>query len=175
MRTIQKNIYQFSELSEEAKEKAVRKLFYINVDHNWWGGTYDDAENIGLKITSFGLDRNRHANGEFIKSAPEVALLVCSEHGKDCDTYKTAAAFLSEYDSLVEKYSDGINKNVVSEGNEYEFDKEADELETEFLSNLLEDYATILEREYEYLTSEKAIIETIEANGYEFTEDGKLI
>lgn len=29
-----------------------------------------------------------------------------------------------------------------------------------------------LEREYEYLTSDEAVIETIEANEYEFTEDG---
>jgi hypothetical protein len=31
-----------------------------------------------------------------------------------------------------------------------------------------------LETEYDYLTSEEAIIETIEANEYEFTEDGEL-
>ena len=31
------------------------------------------------------------------------------------------------------------------------------------------------EKEYEYLTSEEAIQETIEANEYEFTEDGELL
>jgi hypothetical protein len=31
-----------------------------------------------------------------------------------------------------------------------------------------------LEKEYEYLTSDESIIETIHANEYEFTEDGKI-
>ena len=32
----------------------------------------------------------------------------------------------------------------------------------------------MLRNEYEYLTSEEAVIESIRANEYEFTEDGKL-
>jgi hypothetical protein len=32
----------------------------------------------------------------------------------------------------------------------------------------------MLRQEYEYLTSEGAIIETIEANEYEFTEEGRM-
>jgi hypothetical protein len=45
-------------------------------------------------------------------------------------------------------------------------------LEDEFLKTLCEDYRIILSREYDYLTSEAAIIETIEANEYEFKADG---
>jgi len=33
----------------------------------------------------------------------------------------------------------------------------------------------MLQKEYEYQMSDEAIIETIEANEYEFTENGKLI
>ena len=48
----------------------------------------------------------------------------------------------------------------------------------EWITETLRDYARelykSLEKEYNYLTSEKAIIETIEANDYEFTEDGKI-
>ena len=33
---------------------------------------------------------------------------------------------------------------------------------------------TLLRREYDYFTSEEAIIETIEANEYEFDENGNL-
>jgi len=32
----------------------------------------------------------------------------------------------------------------------------------------------MLQKEYEYETSEEAIVETIKANEYEFTEDGNL-
>ena len=41
--------------------------------------------------------------------------------------------------------------------------------------NLCQEIYKSLEREYEYLTSDMAVKETIEANGYEFTEDGGMI
>lgn len=43
----------FDELSESAKEHALNRLGDINVDQGWWDFTYEDAENIGLEITSF--------------------------------------------------------------------------------------------------------------------------
>lgn len=94
---------------------------------------------------------------------------------KTARQYKTAQSFLTEWDNLVAKYSDGINTDRVSEDNENEFDNDADELESEYFNLLLEDYRIMLNKEYEYLTSDEVIKETIEANEYEFTEDGKLI
>ena len=174
MKTIEVKLYKFSELSEDAQQKAIEKLCDINVDYDWWESAYEDAENIGLKITGFDIGRGRNATGEFIFGAYEVANKILKEHGKTCETHKTASQFIKDWDLLVEKYSDGINKNRVSEDNEYEFDGEADDLEHEFLNSLLEDYAMMLEKDYEYQTSKEAIIETIEANEYDFTEDGKL-
>jgi len=88
MRIKETKLYHFDELSEEAKQKAIEGLSDINTDYEWWESTYEDAENIGLKLTSFGLDR--------------------------------------------------------------------------------------MQKDYEHLTSSEAIIETIQANEYEFTENGKL-
>jgi len=48
------------------------------------------------------------------------------------------------------------------------------DIENVFLYNLIKDYKDLLQQEYEYQTSKKAVIETIEANEYEFTKDGKL-
>jgi len=173
--TITREIYTFQELSEKAKEKAIEKLLNINLEDQWWEFEYEDAANIGLKLTAFDLDRNKHAKGKFIWSATEVADKIMSEHGNKCETYKTAFNFLNERDTLVRKFSDGISTDIVTEENEYEFDQEADELEEQFLEDILEDYANILQKQYEYLYSEEAIIETIEANEYEFTEDGEQI
>ena len=44
----------------------------------------------------------------------------------------------------------------------------------EFLRDVEHEYVCMLRREYEYSTSKEAIRETIIANEYEFTEDGKL-
>ena len=177
MRTITTTVeaYTFKELSEKAKEKALRKLSNINLDHNWWQFEYEDAANIGLKLTAFDLDRNKHAEGFFLNSATEVADKIMSEHGNQCETYKTAFNFLNERDALVRKFSDGINFDIVTEDNAYEFDQEADELEEQFLEDILSDYADILQKQYEHLYSDEAIIETIEANAYEFTVDGEQI
>jgi len=175
MRTeiIEKTYYMFDELSEQAKETALNEYRDINIWHDWWEFAYEDAKQIGLKITSFDLDRRRHAEGKFIEDANFCASKIIAEHGETCETYKTAKAFLSDWAELVAKYSDGIKLDKVAEDNEYKFDQEADELEAEFLKSLLEDYSINLQNESEYLCSFEAIKEAIEANEYEFTEEGR--
>lgn len=174
MRTIRIKLYKFDELSEEAKQEAINQLNDINVSYEWWEFTFNDAKEIGLKITSFDLDRNRHAAGDLINSMAEVCDAIIKNHGEHCDTHKTAQKYLKQWADLVERFSDGVNINEVAEGNEYDFDQEADELEEQFLDEILEDYSIMLQHEYEYLCSDEAIIETIQANEYEFTQQGKL-
>lgn len=171
MKTIKINLYLFAELSEEAKQKAIEKNYSINVEHGeWWDGTYMDAENIGLKLEHFDLDRNRHATGQFTLSAAEVAANIMRDHGPDCETYKTAEAFLEEFNPVFGAYMD--ESNIKFETREAE--DELMELEEEFLKSLLEDYSIILQHESEYLMSKEAIIETFEANEYTFEEDGTM-
>lgn len=175
MRTIRTKVYKFHELPQEIQSKVIDKHYDINIDYEWWEFIYEDAKNVGIKIREFDIDRGNYCKGEFILGTNEVARKIILEHGKECETYKTAFNFLKEWSNLVEKYSDGININIVSEENEWEFDKEADELEKEFINDILEDYRIILQKEYEYLTSYPAIIETICANDYEFTINGEMI
>lgn len=174
MKTIEIKLYSFDELSDEAKQKAIEKLSDINVKYDWWNTTYEDAENVGLKITAFDIDRASYVHGEFIFPAIAVSAKIIQEHGKDCATHKTALKFSADYDVLVAKYSDGIDKTKVTYENEDTFNQESGALENDFLNSLCEDYLKILRDDYEYQTSEEAIIEMIIANKYDFTEDGKL-
>ena len=164
MKTKTINLYQFSELSEDAKEKAIQKLSDINTDFDWWSSTYEDAKRIGLKITFFDLDRNRYAKGYFIDNATNCAESILQEHGKDCETYKTAKEFLNDLDELTGKF-----ENI-----EDCPEDDIEDIENEFLKSLCEDYSILLQNECEYLESEEAIIETIQANEYDFDEDGNL-
>jgi len=167
MKTIEISLYKFQELSEQAKQNAIEKLSNINVDHEWWDSIYEDAKNVGIKLQYFDLQRNKSATGEFINSPKDVASKIIKEHGNQCDTYKTAIKFLSE----IEK----INSREI--GNTEEEERQESDIEDaneDFLKDILHDYANILENECEYLQSEDAIIETIEVNEYDFTEDGKL-
>jgi hypothetical protein len=53
-------------------------------------------------------------------------------------------------------------------------DTELDELEEEFEQEILEEFRCLLSTEFEYLSSRKAIEETILANDFDFLEDGTL-
>jgi hypothetical protein len=170
MRTIETKVYQFNELNDEAKERAIEKCRYFQVEGDWWEHTYEDAKRIGLKLTSFDLDRNRHAKGEFLLSAVEVAQNILNEHGETCETYKTASNFLAEHEPVFAAYMDEESEHYESP----EKEEELIELEEEFLKSLLEDYSILLQDEYEYLTSDESVIEMIIGNSYEFTEEGEI-
>ena len=170
MRTIEIKVYLFSELSEDAKEKAIEGLSDINVHYDWWNFTYEDAERIGLKITSFDLDRNRHATGELNTAAAEVCANIFKEHGETCETFKTATKFMEAWQPIFNEYMNEESEKYESQESELAMQ----DLEEDFLKSILDDYSIILQKESEYLQSKEAIIETIEANNYEFDEDGKL-
>ena len=163
MKTKSYNVYKFNELSEPSKQKAIENLCNMNTDYDWWDSVYDDAKTIGLKITGFDLDRGAYYSGDFIESAKETAELIIKNHGDTCATYLDAKKYLADYVNLgpgLETYDD------VSDA--------LDKLNAEFLKTICEDYRIILQKEYEYLTSEEAIVETILLNDYDFTEDGKI-
>jgi len=171
MRIIETKVYLFNELNEEAKENARNWWREIGLDYNWWDFTYQDAKNIGLKITSFDLDRNRHAKGDFLLSANEVAQNIMNEHGVQCETYKTASTFMEDWQPIFSDYMDENSPNYESEM----LEEVLLELEDNFLASLLEDYSIMLQNEYEYLLSDECIDENIIANEYEFTEAGVIV
>lgn len=161
MKTIRTKVYQFNELSKAAKEVAIEYYREINVDsEHWYSGIYDDAETIGLKITEFDFDSAsfvRNVKGEFITSAGEVVEDILVHHGKECDTYKLATRY----------------KNAFQLTSSEEDEDTLSDREDLFLSELLNEYKHLLQQEYDYQSSDKAIMETIEANEYYFTKDGK--
>ena len=159
--TTARTLYFFNELSEDAKQKAIEKLWDINVDYEWWEFIYENAANIGLKITGFDIDRASYCNGELTDNVENVVHRIIEAHGENCDTYKLAKLWEN-----TRCYKDENGEELP--------DGEYEELEKEFSYALKEEYLSILQNEYEYLTSEEAIIETIEANEYEFTEYGEM-
>jgi hypothetical protein len=166
MRTIRTKVYQFSELSKAAQSKAVEVMNDINTDFNWWQFIYEDAAQIGLKLDGFEFDSAsfvRNLGGEFTLSACEVAANIFRDHGENCETYKTAESFMEIWQPVFNTYmktEKGEDKLI--------------HLETKFLNTLLADYKQMLQDEYDHQCSREAIIETIEANEYEFDINGKL-
>lgn len=162
MREVKTKVYLYAELSEKAKDKA--REWWLSVDDgSWaWDSTAEDAQQIGLKITS--LDPRHTNEGEFITSARDTVRLILENHGPECETYKTAERYKKAFDDL-QKFLDADDYDS--------FHEQSENTEHEFLHELLEDYRVMLEKEQEYQQSEEYIAETMEANAYEFTKDGK--
>lgn len=166
-RTAEITLYKFSELKDRAKERARDWYREGALDYEWWESTYEDAANVGLKITEFDLGRGTSADGKFTKGPVDVANAVMKDHGKETETYKDARDFLKDWKAKETAYYKADADNEDFEGSEA-----AEELEKEFLNTLLQDYAQILQTEYEWLLSDEQVDESIEANEYEFHADG---
>lgn len=178
METKSYTVYKFNELTDEQKDKAIENLADINIDYEWWDYIDDDGQ---IKLREFDLDRGAYCKIEFIESAEATAQYIVENHGDMCDTYKTSKQFLKERAKLqktlarLEKEFVPLSGNVKKEieaMEKVEFDIGIlNELYNTDLSN---DYLALLRRDYEYRTGREAIIETIEANEYDFTSDGKI-
>ena len=163
MQTKTINIFSFAELSDTAKDTARNWFRNHALDYEWWDGVYEDAANVGIKITGFDIGRANDIDGT-IDDTEETAHKIVKEHGEACETYKTAAAYLKERDELVNTWPKDADEDLL--------DEKLQELGEEFTKSILEDYRIILTKEEEYQTSDEAIRDTIEANEYEFTKDG---
>ena len=151
METRTYKVYRFSELSEEGKQKALDHWRGTGYETFAWENIKEDAQNVGLIL------RGTHRgimDGDFDISAQDTLKRILKEHGKMCETYKTAKRY----------------EKTVLHGPE----ETADDDCHEFKLDLLEDYRIMVEKEDEYQNSDEAITETIEANDYWFTEDGKI-
>jgi len=172
--TTSRTLYNFDELPEDIQEKAIEKLSSLNVYHEWWDSIYEDAERVFFKIPAFDIDRASYVTAEFMQSARDTAEKICEEHGKDCETVKTAKEFLDKLNPLEKKAEIEADKDDYDYNMVLEFENKIEDLEKQFKHSLQEDYRIILTKEYEWLTSEEQIIESIKANEYEFDKDGNL-
>lgn len=173
MRTISIVVYEYNELSEEAKAVARNWWHEAGGLDNWWECTYEDAKQVGLKLLSFDLTSASYVHnldGCFITSATECSEAILSNHGEHSDTYKTAKAFDAVLDALPELPSeDASNYGEIQR----DLCESVDTVEADFLDALLRVYTKLLQQQLEYMESEEYTAETLTADGYTFTESGK--
>ena len=145
MRIIETEVYEFHELSEQAKENAKIEL----VSEYFWSddaiaSLYAFAEEIGIKIIDYSIDWScsaiSHVKWEWYLDQHENDLSV-----------EELTGYCMDYELI-----DEWNKT-----------KDVDDAINQLL------YAC--ERDYEYQHTDEYMIEHCEANGYEFTKEGTLI
>ena len=165
-----KTVYTLETATEEIREKILEKHWDINIDYEWWNCTCDELSELGLECLGFDIDRGSYCDLRFKLSVHEVAQNILNSHGESCDTWKTANNFIDAHDPIFSEYLNEDSDHYES----IEYEDKLMEREEQFLKDLQEDYLSMLRREYDYLTSEEAITETIICNGYEFLENGDI-
>lgn len=208
MKTIKIKLYEFSELDDKAKEKALSALYDVNVFDDWYEFIYDDfisiAQTIGVEVNKKQIYFSgfySQGDGSAFNASVNIADLI---DGISNQLWKTYAPLLelSLSPPNVDRRVLNLIKNTQldctgeikqpargyyikaclttcsPDNHDYiNINSELDKLETwlEETAETLNHYLyESLRDEYEYQTSEKAIIETIEANEYSFTADGKI-
>lgn len=134
-------------IPDNVREKIFQKYGDISMDYEWWEFILDDAKEVGIVIKSFDTYHGQ-IDGRLIFDASKVKKLILENHGSNCETHKT----VNRYDLRRKDFS-----------------------EQQFEHELLQDYLTMLRKEYEYLTSEEAIVETFQANEYVFDKWGNIV
>lgn len=181
MKTKTITLYSFDELSEKAQQKAIKELYDINVDHKWYDSTFDQLKS---ELSERGFDNAEiHFSGFWSQGdgacfdadislekfcSDKRILAIAKEY---CHFHIAKNSFANHYSHQRTRY---VEYNAVGKAN---IDNALSELskviESQRLSLSHEIYRA-LEKEYDHLTSKEAIIETINANEWTFTKDGKL-
>ena len=147
MKTIELKAYEFSELNDKAKEKVLQEYCSLNVDDDWWWEfCYEDFNTLGLKVNSFDIYRQT-IDIEFKNDIKEFCNNIVNSWN-DTDMLNICNDYLAN----------GNNTNK--------------ENESYYKKLIAEEVLTSLTNEYDYLISEEAVIERIEANEYYFNEEG---
>jgi hypothetical protein len=167
IRTVEIKVYEFIDLDEKAQEKAIQWWLSCGADNDWSEYILNDALEIGLKITSF--DTNPVDCEGFLRgSISDTIEAIEKNHGEMCKTYKLAQTYKAKIKDIRETHFDADCDNDLS----YIGETKLIDLEQEFEKDLCAEYATMLNNEYEYVTSYEYAIDAIMANEYTFDVDG---
>jgi hypothetical protein len=149
MKTIEIKAYEFNELNKKAKDKVLCDFIDINTDYDWWDIVYDEFDYLGLKVNSFDIYRQQ-IDIEFKNDIKDFCNNVVNDWN-DTDMADICDDYL-------------VNENNPNKENE------------SYYKRLIADEVLItLANEYYYQTTNEAIIDTLEANEYLFTENGKSL
>ena len=182
MREITVKAYKFDELSEEAQERALNDLRWVNVDGDWYEDVYyticTAGKLLGLDIDRIHFDTDLYcifdASYEYARGAAKA---VKAEFPQNTDLHKIA----SELQALQKRhfYSLSCAVREARSMNQYSCFRFGEDYECEDLGDIIDDFAhwarILLRDEYEWLTSDEAVKEIIIINEYEFDEAGNLL
>ena len=143
MRIIETKVYQFEELDEQTKEKAIDNYRHISVDDDsWYEWIKEDLISVGIELRSFDIERGSFAEIH-LEDFYETCDLILKWHGENCETYKIAERYIEEYQDIQYHIKD----------DEY-LDEKLDDLDEEYQKEFSEEVLSMLRFEFEHMTSD---------------------
>ena len=163
MKTIEIKVYKFEELDKQTKEKVIDNYRNINVeDFQWYDWIKEDFIRLGLEIRSFDLDRGSFAEIH-IEDFEQTSKSIIKQFGDSVAIKQTAKNYLKELKKIVSNFKE-----------DEDIERELEILDEEYQKEYSEDILSYLRANYEWETSDESVINTIEANDYDFTTEGKI-
>ena len=163
MKTIKIKVYKFDELDKQTKEKVIENYRYINVDNTFWYDCIKEEFNsLGLEIQEFNLDRGNYAK-IYIDNLEETSKKIIEEFGDSVLIKQTAKNYINEYEKIQANFKE-----------DEDVERELELLDEQYEKEYSVDILSYLRSSYDWEISDEAITETIEANDYDFTIEGKI-
>ena len=183
-----------SELKEDALQTVLENNYDINVDHSWW--EYDDTPAMDMKELGLEIDTTKmnwdlearyrqlyfHTDGILIADIDELLKALV----KDLKLPKKIVDAIKD-DSIqlhfglqhfgggdgrsYFNYTDYTDKSI-TDSLKFNLDEA---LQGWFDDNVIEHILNYYEESYKSLTSKEAIVDTLDANEFEFTADGQRL
>lgn len=189
MRIKEITVYGFSELVEDVQKNVVAHFRDINIDYEWWDCLYDDWN---TKLEAYGFSAPKIYFSGFYSQGDGA----CFDAGIGLDQAfsKYQEEHPVKHERAVRAFLYECSARIVTTNHRYyhwntryiEYDSSCggkhlnaildslidwlEEKRKEFCRAIYRE----LEQEYDYLTSDEAVKESIEANDYEFTAIGKI-
>lgn len=192
MKTKTIELYEFSELPEDVRSKVLDNNRHINVEGSWWyESTFEDWRE---RLTAEGFE-NSVINFSGFGSQGDGASFTCdrvdvekfTEANKAKTRFKALLRLIETGDlsaSVIRTTHHYSHENTVRGEVEMAWNNETGKLSilgselenfiTERVRQLSKQIYRDLESEYDYLTSDEAVQDTIESNGYTFRASGSM-
>ena len=189
--------YSFNELSESAKDKAIEKLYDLNLYDGWWesDGMLDmtteelKSRHIDIEVEKkrewwgkclfsytgiyFDLDRNHHLQFENLSVNDDNIFRKFLRIPKPL-WYKLDGCWEFENNGRYPN-TELVFDTYYAEGNITDREQAILDRASEIFSDKVSEALLMLQKEYDYQSSREAIIEGIEANEYSFDLDGNIV
>jgi hypothetical protein len=192
--------YSWDELSDQAKEKAIERNRDINIDNSWHDEVINDAtedlfndgvedveilysgfhsQGDGASFTGRVRDPKKWLKAIGMENIPqEVEDLIYARIDRESSRYyhELTVGLIFQFetdDSVLFTYPFG--PEVPMEFNLVELEDEIGRKGEKWLKSTCRKIYSDLEKEYESLTSDDAVEDSLLANDYEYDEDGNII